>query len=178
MVVKTLLKSVREYKKDSFLAPLFISLEVVLECFIPFVMASLIDNMTGESLSPVLKYGSILIVLAFCSLFCGFMSGKHAATASCGFAKNLRQDLYFRIQEFSFADVDKFSSSSLVTRLTTDVFNVQNAYQMLLRIAVRTPLMVIFSFIMSTPSVPVSPLFLSAYCRFWRLRFPLSFPFA
>lgn len=149
MVVKTLLKSVREYKKDSFLAPLFISLEVVLECFIPFVMASLIDNMTGESLSPVLKYGSILIVLAFCSLFCGFMSGKHAATASCGFAKNLRQDLYFRIQEFSFADVDKFSSSSLVTRLTTDVFNVQNAYQMLLRIAVRTPLMVIFSFIMS-----------------------------
>ena len=149
MVVKTLLKSVREYKKDSFLAPLFISLEVVLECFIPFVMASLIDNMTGESLSPVLKYGSILIVLAFCSLFCGFMSGKHAATARCGFAKNLRQDLYFRIQEFSFADVDKFSSSSLVTRLTTDVFNVQNAYQMLLRIAVRTPLMVIFSFIMS-----------------------------
>ena len=149
MVVKTLLKSVREYKKDSFLAPLFISIEVVLECFIPFVMASLIDNMTGESLSPVLKYGSILIVLAFCSLFCGFMSGKHAATASCGFAKNLRQDLYFRIQEFSFADVDKFSSSSLVTRLTTDVFNVQNAYQMLLRIAVRTPLMVIFSFIMS-----------------------------
>lgn len=149
MKVKTLLKSVREYKKASILTPLYVSIEVILECFIPFIMAMLIDHMTGESLSPIVKYGSILVVLAFTSLFCGFMSGKQAATASCGFAKNLRQDLYFRIQSFSFGDVDKFSSASLVTRLTTDVTNVQNAFQMIIRIAVRTPLMVIFSFIMS-----------------------------
>lgn len=149
MKVKTLLKSVREFKKPSILTPIYVSLEVILECLIPFIMASLIDEMTGESLSPIIKYGSLLVVLAFASLFCGFMSGKQAAVASCGFAKNLRKDLFFRIQDFSFGDVDRFSSASLVTRLTTDVTNVQNAFQMIIRIAVRTPLMVVFSFIMS-----------------------------
>lgn len=149
MKVKTLLKSVREFKKPSILTPIYVSLEVILECLIPFIMASLIDEMTGESLSPIIKYGSLLVALAFASLFCGFMSGKQAAVASCGFAKNLRKDLFFRIQDFSFGDVDRFSSASLVTRLTTDVTNVQNAFQMIIRIAVRTPLMVVFSFIMS-----------------------------
>lgn len=154
MNIKTILGSVRDYKKVSILAPLYVAIEVILECFIPFIMARLIDNMTGDSFTPIVKYGSILVVLAFCSLFCGFMSGKYSATASCGFAKNLRQDIYFRIQDFSFADVDRFSSASLVTRLTTDVTNVQNAYQMIIRIAVRTPLMVIFSFIMSLAISP------------------------
>ncbi len=153
-MIKTLLKSVREYKKDSILAPAFVAAEVILECLIPLIMASLIDEMTGESMSPIIKYGTALLIMAMISLFCGVMSGKHAATASCGFAKNLRQDMYYKIQTFSFADIDVFSSSSLVTRLTTDITNVQNAYQMIIRIAIRTPLMLIFSVIMS---ISISP---------------------
>lgn len=149
MIVKTLVKSVRQYKKDSLLTPLYVSLEVVLECIIPFIMAYLIDSMSAGSISPIIKYGVVLIVMASFSLFFGYMSGKHAATASCGFAKNLREDLFNNVQRFAFADIDKFSTSSLVTRLTTDVTNVQNAYQMIIRIAVRTPLMLIFSMVMS-----------------------------
>lgn len=146
---RTLLKSIRQYKKDSLLTPLLVAVEVVLECFLPLIMAELIDEMTGESMEPILKYGGALIVMAVLSLIFGVLSGKTAATASCGFAKNLRQDLFFRIQEFAFADIDRFSASSLVTRMTTDVTNIQNAYQMCIRIAVRTPLMLIFSMIMS-----------------------------
>ena len=112
-------------------------------------MAKVIDSMNGNSMGPILKYGLILVIFAMISLFFGVMAGKEAATASCGFAKNLRQDMYFKIQDFAFADIDKFSSSSLVTRMTTDVTNVQNAYQMLIRAAMRTPLMIIFSVIMS-----------------------------
>ena len=148
-MIKHLLKSVREYKRPSLLAPVFIAMEVMLECMLPFIMAQLIDNMTGESMTPVFKYGSMLIILAFLSLFCGVQSGKYAATASTGFAKNLRHDMFYNIQDFAFADIDKFSTSSLVTRMTTDVTNVQNAYQMVIRVAVRTPMMFLFSIIMA-----------------------------
>lgn len=148
-MIKTLLKSVREYKKDSIKTPIFITAEVVLECLLPLIMASLIDEMGGGSIWPIAQYGVILLILAAFSLVFGMQAGKTAATASCGFAKNLRQDMFFKIQDFAFGDIDYFSSSSLVTRMTTDVTNVQNAYQMIIRIAVRTPLMLIFSMMMS-----------------------------
>lgn len=148
-MIKVLMKSIREYKKASILTPLFVTFEVVLECIIPFIMSRLINEMTGESLDPIIKYGSILIVIAFISLYCGIRSGKEGALAGAGFAKNLRQDLFYKIQDFSFGDIDLFSTSSLVTRMTTDVTNVQNAFQMIIRIAVRTPLMLIFSIIMT-----------------------------
>jgi len=144
-MIKTLSKSIREFKKASILSPLFVTGEVILECLLPLVMAALIDEMTGESMLPILKYGGLLIVLAMLSLLCGMKSGSYAATASTGFAKNLRQDLYFKIQDFSFSDIDRFSVSSLVTRMTTDVTNVMNAYQMLIRVAIRGPLMIIIS---------------------------------
>ena len=149
MVLKTLMKSIRQYKKQSIASPVFVSIEVIMECILPLIMAKVIDSMNGNSMGPILKYGLILVIFAMISLFFGVMAGKEAATASCGFAKNLRQDMYFKIQDFAFADIDKFSSSSLVTRMTTDVTNVQNAYQMLIRAAMRTPLMIIFSVIMS-----------------------------
>lgn len=146
-MVKTLVKSVREYKKYAFLTPACMVIEVVCECLIPLIMAKMIKS-GEETIGHIVAYGSILILLAALSLFGGGMAGKFAASASCGFAKNLRQDLFYAVQHFSFKDVDKFSSSSLVTRLTTDVTNVQNAFQMCIRIAVRVPLMFIFSFIM------------------------------
>ena len=148
-MIKTLLGSVREYKKASILTPAYVALEVLLECILPFIMAGMIDNMTGESMKPIITYGSVLLVLAFMSLFCGVRSGQYAATAGAGFAANLRHDLFYRIQDFAFGDIDSFSASSLVTRMTTDVTNVQNAYQMIIRIAVRTPLMFLFSIIMA-----------------------------
>ncbi len=123
--------------------------EVALECVIPYVMAGLIDHMSGESLMPVFQYGLILIVLAGVSLFCGKNSAVFGATASAGFARNLRRDLFYKTLDFSFEDVDKFSSSSLVTRLTNDVSQLQMAFQMLIRMAVRTPLMLIFSVFMA-----------------------------
>ncbi len=148
-VLQVLGKSIREYKKSSILTPLFVAGEVCLECILPFVMAKLVDDLAGSSVQPILRYGAVLLALAMCSLACGFLSGRFAATASAGFAKNLRKDLFAKVQDLSFQDVDKFSTSSLVTRMTTDVTNVQNAYQMIIRIAVRTPLMMIFSLIMS-----------------------------
>ncbi len=148
-VIHTLSGSVREYKKASILTPLFVAGEVCLECILPFVMAELIDDLSGNSVQPILKYGAILLAFAMCSLLFGVLSGRFAATASSGFAKNLRTDLFDKVQDLSFQDVDRFSTSSLVTRMTTDVTNVQNAYQMLIRIAVRTPLMMLFSLIMS-----------------------------
>lgn len=160
-MIKTLMKSIREYKRASILTPLYITLEIILECLLPLVMANLIDKMTGQSMIPIIRYGILLIIMAMLSLLFGYMSGRIGATASCGFAKNLRQDVFFKIQDFSFADIDKFSTSSLVTRMTTDVTNVQNAYQMIIRIAVRTPLMLIFSVILSlTISVKMSLIFL------------------
>lgn len=148
--IKVLKKSIRDYKLPSILTPIFIIGEVVLETLIPTVMAVLIDEISKSiSMEPIIKYGLILLAMALASLLCGFIAGKFAATASCGYAKNLRHDMYYKIQDFSFAEIDRFSTSSLVTRLTTDVTNVQNAYQMIIRIAIRTPLMLIFAFVFS-----------------------------
>ena len=147
---KSLIKSIREYKKPSILAPVYVSLEVVIECIIPFITALLVNQIeAGCAFSVVLRYGLILLVLASLSLNFGRLSGKTAATASSGFARNLRHDLFSNIQSFSFENIDRFSSSSLVTRLTTDVSNVQNAYMMLIRVAIRSPLMLIFAVVMS-----------------------------
>ena len=145
-MIKKLWNSVREYKKETFLAPFFVSLEVILEVLIPLLMAQLIDDgiYAGE-MNLVGKIGMELIICAIFSLLFGMLSGMFSAKASAGFAKNLREDLYFKVQNFSFSNIDKFSTSSLITRLTTDVTNVQNAYQMIIRIAVRAPLMLIIS---------------------------------
>ena len=148
MVIKTIGKSVREYKLPSILTPAFIVVEVVMETVIPMIMAILIDNF-DKGMEPILKYGLILVAMAVVSLVCGILGGKYAAIASTGLAKNLRQDMYFALQEFSFREIDNFSASSLVTRMTTDVTNLQNAYQMIIRGAIRTPLMLIFAFAMS-----------------------------
>ncbi len=161
-MIKTLLRSVRQYKKESILSPVFVSLEVALECLLPLIMAELIDRMTGEAIGPIVKLGAALVIMAMFSLLFGVLSGRYAATASCGFARNLRQDIFFKIQEFAFADIDHFSTSSLVTRMTTDVTNIQNAYQMIIRITIRTPLMIIFSMIMClTINVRMSLIFLA-----------------
>ncbi len=161
-MVKSLLKCVREYKKPAILTPIFITGEVILECILPYLMANLIDSITGERMSPILLCGLELFILAMLSLLCGTLAARTGAMASCGFAKNLRQDLYFKVQSFAFSDIDKFSPASLVTRLTTDVTNVQNAFQMIIRIAVRTPLMLIFSIVMSLRiNVKMSLIFLA-----------------
>ena len=151
-MVKTLLKSVREYKKPSMITPIFMAVEAFCECLIPWFAGRLITVISVEGVSlmqEIYKYAAILVLLALCSLLSGVLAGRFAATASCGFAKNLRHDLFYRVQKFSFGNVDKFSSSSLVTRLTTDVTNVQNSYQMCLRIAIRVPLQFLFAIIMS-----------------------------
>ena len=154
-IIRPLLGSVREYKKSSLITPLFMALEAFCECLIPFFMAKLIAAIDVEGISStaamnaILKFGGILLALALLSMLSGGLAGRFAATASCGFAKNLRHDLFYKVQKFSFANVDKFSSSSLVTRLTTDVTNVQQSYQMCLRIAIRVPLQFLFAIIMS-----------------------------
>ena len=149
-MVKTLLKSVREYKKPALITPLFMVLEAVCECMIPYMMTKMLATGADGSvpMRQILTYGGIMLVLAVFSLTGGVMGGKYAAIASCGFAKNLRKDLFYSVQDFSFKDVDKFSTSSLVTRLTTDVSNVQMAFQMCLRIVIRVPLMFIFAIAM------------------------------
>ena len=145
-MIKKLMKSIREYKKDSILTPICVAIEVILETIIPLLMANLIDDgVYGGEMNLVYKIGLELILCAVLSLVFGVLSGNFAAKASSGFAKNLRKDLYYKVQDFSFINIDKFSTSSLVTRLTTDVTNVQNAFQMIIRIAVRTPLMLIIS---------------------------------
>ena len=143
------MRSLREYRGPSLQAPLFMVGEAGLECILPLMMAELIDTLTGGAMGPILRIGLALVVMSVASLACGVMSGVRAATAAAGLARNLRQDLFFRVQEFSFADIDRFSASSLVTRMTTDVTNIQNAYQIIIRVAVRVPLMVIFSIIMT-----------------------------
>ncbi len=152
-VLKPLLGSVREYKKASLITPIFMLIEAFCECLIPFFMARMITSVDGvsgkEAMSEILKYGGILLSLAALSITSGIMAGRFAATASCGFAKNLRHDLFNKVQRFSFANVDSFSTSSLVTRLTTDVTNVQQSYQMCLRIVIRVPLQFLFAIIMS-----------------------------
>ena len=157
-MIRKLAKSIREYKKSSILSPLFVSIEVILECIIPFItakMINVIENTTGvEDFKPLLMYGLMLVVCAFLSLTCGVLAGNYCATAGCGFAKNLRHDLYYKVQEFSFANIDKFSTSSLVTRLTTDVTNVQMAYMMIVRIVVRAPFMMVFATVMAFAMCP------------------------
>ena len=148
-ILRTLARSVREYRRASVMAPLYMVGEVVLECLLPFVMAALIDSLTGQTMGPVLRIGLLLVLMAMASFACGTLSAVRAATASAGLARNLREDLFARVQELSFADIDHFSTSSLVTRMTTDITNVQMAYQMLIRVAVRVPLMVVFSVVMT-----------------------------
>ena len=148
-MIKTLARSIREYKKASILTPILVTIEVIMECIIPFVIANLVSEMqAGCSMDVIVKYGAALIVMSILSLIFGSAAGSTCATASTGFARNLRKDMFYRIQDFSFENIDKFSVSSLVTRLTTDITNVQMAYMMIIRIAIRCPLMLIFSFTM------------------------------
>ncbi|MGO2082832.1 ABC transporter ATP-binding protein [Vagococcus sp.] len=149
-MIKTILGQVKEFKKTSLIVPLLVALEVALDIVIPLVMAMLIDQgIEAGNMKKILVIGAILIVLAIIALFFGTLSGKYAAIASAGLAKNLRLTLFSHVQELSFSNIDKFSTSSLITRLTTDVTNVQNAYQMIIRILIRSPLMFIFSLIMA-----------------------------
>ena len=149
-MIKKLLSSVREYKKPTLLTFLFIVGEVIIECLIPFITASLVNQMKGDmEMKTLLLTGLLLVAMALISLSCGGMAGYTSAKAAAGFAKNLRNDIFDRIQGYSFENIDKFSSSSLVTRLTTDVSNVQMSYMMSIRTAVRSPLMLVFSVIMA-----------------------------
>ena len=149
-MIKRILQEVKEYRKASFLAPIFMVGEVVLEISLPFLMPFIIDKGVSQGdMTEVTKYGLIMIVAAFGSLFCGAMSGKYAAYASAGFAKNLRRAMFYNIQDFSFHNIDKFSTAGLVTRLMTDVTNIQNAYQMVLRMCVRAPLTLVCAMAMT-----------------------------
>ena len=143
--IKTLSKVVRDNKKQSILTPVFVAFEVIIETSIPLIMALMIDTMGTATMTPIYVYGTVLVLMALCSLLFGILGGISASTASTGFARNLRHDLFFKVQDFSFVEINKFSTSSLVTRLTTDVTNTQMAYFMTIRIAVRAPLMVIFA---------------------------------
>ncbi len=147
---KELMKSIREYKKPSILSPIFVTIEVLMECIIPFYVAELVNQIkNGCSIDVIVKYGCILVVMAGISLAGGVLAGSAAATASSGFARNLRKDIFYRIQNYSFENIDKFSTPSLVTRMTTDITNVQMAYMMIIRVAIRCPLMLVFSFVMA-----------------------------
>lgn len=168
-MIKKLLRSVREYKKVSILTPIIISIEVLMECIIPLIIArfvNLLDSMknsetlvTSDNLmKSVVIYGLILVAMSFVSLLAGVVAAKLSAKASAGFATNLRKDLYYKIQDYSFTNIDKFSTASLVTRLTTDVTNVQMSYMMIIRTAVRSPLMLIFALALSFTYHPTLPL--------------------
>ncbi|HHT57300.1 ABC transporter ATP-binding protein [Herbinix luporum] len=149
-MIRELAKSIREYKKLSIITPILISLEVVIECTIPFITASLVNKIkNGCDLNTIIRYGAVLVIMAVLSLMFGAIAGSTAATASCGFAKNLRKDMFYSIQNYSFENIDKFMTSSLITRMTTDVTNVQNAYMMIIRTAIRSPLMLVFAFVMA-----------------------------
>ncbi len=149
-MIKKLMGCIRENRKHTILTPLFMLGEVGLECTLPMITADLINSIErNAAMTDILRYGAILVLMAMCSMSCGILSGWFAASASAGFAKNLRHDLFAKVQSFSFSNIDKFSTASLVTRLTTDVTNVQNAFMMIIRIAVRSPLMLIFAVIMS-----------------------------
>ena len=149
-MIHELAKSIREYKKSMILTPVFVVGEVIMEAIIPYTIALLVNEIKdGASVNTILHYGYILLALAFASLLFGYLAGIKCAEASCGFAKNLRKDVFYNIQSFSFSNIDKFSSASLVTRLTTDIQNVQMAFMMLIRTAIRAPLNLIFSFTMA-----------------------------
>lgn len=148
-IIRVLKKSIREYKRDAILTPILVAFEALVECIIPLMVANLVNKMqNGCDLSVILKYGVILIIMACFSLLFGALAGITAANASAGFGKNLRKDLFMAVQNFSFENIDRFSASSLVTRMTTDVTNVQMAYMMIIRTVVRAPLMLIFSLVM------------------------------
>ena len=148
-MIKVLARSIREFKKVSVLTPLLVTVEVIMECAIPLVIANLVNEMqAGCSMDVLTQYGIVLIIMSVISLIFGGVAGATCATASAGFARNLRKDMFYKIQDYSFENIDKFSVSSLVTRLTTDITNVQMAYMMIIRVAVRCPLMLIFSFAM------------------------------
>ena len=148
-MLKTLIKCIREYKLVSILTPIFIAIEVVMETLMVFTIKDLINLMESGETQNIGKYVIVLISLAIVSLFCGIANGITGAKASAGFASNVRHDAFHKIQDFSFENIDGFQTSSLVTRLTTDISNLQMAYQMILRIAIRCPLMIIFSIVMS-----------------------------
>lgn len=149
-MLKKLTASIRQYKKESILTPLYVTFESILEIVIPTLMAYLIDyGINANNMSYVLWIGLALVILAMLSLLTGFLAGRSAAVASSGFARNLRHDMFYNVQKFSFSNIDKFSTASIITRLTTDVTNVQNAYQMLIRLAVRAPMMIVFALIFS-----------------------------
>lgn len=149
-MIKRLAGCIRQYKTLSILAPFFVTLEVIMEVFIPFLMSKLIDNgIDGGNMVYIRNLGMLLILATIVSLFFGVLSGKCAAGASAGFAKNLRHDIYYNVQNFSFSNIDKFSTSSIVTRLTTDITNLQNSYQMVIRVAVRCPVMFLFALFMA-----------------------------
>ena len=149
-MLKRLAASVRQYKKESVLTPIYVIFESILEIIIPTLMAYLIDyGISKKDMSYVLWMGLALVILAMLSLLSGFLAGRYAAIASSGFARNLRHDMFYNVQKFSFSNIDKFSTASIITRLTTDVTNVQNAYQMLIRLAVRSPVMIVFALIFS-----------------------------
>lgn len=143
-------RSVREYKKLSIITPILISLEVVIECIIPFITANMVNEIKGGcDLNTIIRYGVVLFIMAVLSLTFGAIAGSTSAKAASGFGKNLRKDMFYSIQNYSFENIDRFMTSSLITRMTTDVTNVQNAYMMLIRVAVRAPLMMIFAFVMA-----------------------------
>jgi len=149
-MIKKLLSSVKEYKKDTILAPVYVTIESILEIIIPTLMAYLIDEgISQKNMSNVLRIGIILIACALVTVFFGIFAGRSAAIASSGFARNLRRDMFHNVQQFSFSNIDRFSTASIITRLTTDVTNVQNAYQMIVRLAVRAPVMIVFALIFS-----------------------------
>ena len=149
-MVKTLSNSIREYKKDSIMSVIYIIFEVIMECIIPFILANLVNGIRSNiPIGDLFKQGLILVIMAMLSLSFGILAGKKSAVASAGFARNLRKDIFEKVQGFSFENIDSFSNSSLLTRLTTDVTNVQNAYMMTIRMAIRSPFMFVFSFVMS-----------------------------
>ena len=149
-MVKEIAHSLREYKKQSVVTPVLVMFEVFFECLIPFVIALLVDKIQENcDLNEILAYGGVLVVMAGLSLVFGVSSGAMCAAASSGLAKNLRRDMFYKIQSYSFENIDKFNVSSLITRMTTDVTNVQNAYMLIIRLVIRSPLMLIFSFVMA-----------------------------
>ena len=163
-MLKTLSRYLGRYKKDTIIAPVYTCLEVIMEILIPFITASIIDKgIQAENMQAVLLYGGLTVILAFCGLFFGIQAGRYSASASTGFACNLRDGMYTNIQTFAFSNIDKYSTAGLVTRMTTDITNIQNAFQMILRIAVKSPLMLIFSIIMCFfINVKLSLVFLAA----------------
>ena len=153
-MIKTLAAQIKEFKKDSIITPLFMILEVIMEMIIPLLMASIIDDgVTAGDMRHIYICGALMVVIAGIGLFAGIMGGKYGARASAGFAKNLREAMYTNIQTFSFSNIDKYSTAGLVTRLTTDVTNLQNAYQMILRMCMRAPVSLVIA-------IPVCPRFI------------------